>query len=77
MTPFFESRPVPGTIPTQGGVAGPSKSGKISMKPATLYVRTDRVAVATGSPQNLTGPTYTVQKVDGVWKIVHKSFWIR
>jgi hypothetical protein len=77
MTPFFEPRPVPGAVATQGAEAGMSKSGKISMKPASLYVRTDRVAVATGSPQNLTGPTYTVQKVNGVWKIVHKSFWIR
>jgi hypothetical protein len=76
MMPFYESRPVPGAIPVEQFEAGPIKNGKVQLKPVTAYERTDRVLVATGSDRNLTGASYTVQKVGTAWKIMHKSFWI-
>jgi hypothetical protein len=41
------------------------------------YVRSDRVLVTAGRTENLTGPTFVVQKVRGKWTILGRGDWIR
>jgi hypothetical protein len=41
------------------------------------YIRSDRVLVTAGREDQLSGPTYQIQKIHGRWKIVGKGDWIR
>jgi hypothetical protein len=74
-TPVYDSRRVAGSIPVKMW-RDDGRNGKVKLTPIVEYERTDKVSVMTGSDANLTGGSYTVQKTNGKWKVVGKSFWI-
>ena len=75
ISPIYESHSVPGSIP-QKTVEVRIEHGKVVNIPIVVYERTDRVSVRTGSDANLTGGSYTVQRVAASWRVIHKGSWI-
>jgi hypothetical protein len=76
ISPVYKRQPVRGSIAVKEVELGSFKDGKVQTKPIVMYERTDRVAVRTGSEQNLTGSSYVVQRIGTKWKILSKGSWI-
>lgn len=72
-TPIYDSHPAPGSIPAKMW-RDDGRNGKVHLTPITQYERTDKVLVMTGFDKNLTGGSYTVEKIGDRWKIIFKSF---
>ena len=76
ISPVYERQSVRGSIAVKEVELGPFKDRKIQTKLIVMYERTDRVAVRTGSEQNLTGSSYVVQRIGTKWKILSRGSWI-
>jgi hypothetical protein len=78
ISPIYEQRPVPGSIPVKMVELGPIVNHKVQTRPSISYERTDRITVQMAAdPGRISGRMYVVEKRNGQWRIVSRSFWIQ